>query len=140
MFLLEIEKIAGLTVKQSAFLMEYARTDNLSQACRVAGINRTTGYNYLKNDDFQYALEQMKTKIVNAAWTQLSSHLEVAVGKVIDILNDPKTSTNAKLRATELIFNYAARYADNRDILTRMERLEDSLNTICFSASRGNRN
>ncbi|BCK85539.1 hypothetical protein MM59RIKEN_28580 [Pusillibacter faecalis] len=125
---MEIEKIAGLTVKQSAFLMEYARTDNLSQACRVAGINRTTGYNYLKNDDFQYALEQMKTKIVNAAWTQLSSHLEVAVGKVIDILNDPKTSTNAKLRATELIFNYAARYADNRDILTRMERLEDSLN------------
>ena len=125
---MEIEKIAGLTVKQSAFLMEYARTDNLSQACRVAGINRTTGYNYLKNDDFQYALEQMKTKIVNAAWTQLSSQLEVAVGKVIDILNDPKTSTNAKLRATELIFNYAARYADNRDILTRMERLEDSLN------------
>ena len=125
---MEIEKIAGLTVKQSAFLREYARTDNLSQACRVAGINRTTGYNYLKNDDFQYALEQMKTKIVNAAWTQLSSHLEVAVGKVIDILNDPKTSTNAKLRATELIFNYAARYADNRDILTRMERLEDSLN------------
>lgn len=125
---MEIEKIAGLTVKQPAFLMEYARTDNLSQACRVAGINRTTGYNYLKNDDFQYALEQMKTKIVNAAWTQLSSHLEVAVGKVIDILNDPKTSTNAKLRATELIFNYAARYADNRDILTRMERLEDSLN------------
>ena len=82
---MEIEKIAGLTVKQSAFLMEYARTDNLSQACRVAGINRTTGYNYLKNDDFQYALEQMKTKIVNAAWTQLSSHLEVAVGKVIDL-------------------------------------------------------
>lgn len=124
---LEIEKIAGLTTKQSAFLMEYARSDNLSQACRVAGINRTTGYKYLKNEDFQLALEQMKTKIVNAAWTQLSSHLETAVEKVVDILNDPKTSTNARLRATELIFSYAARYADNRDILARMERLEDSL-------------
>lgn len=124
---MEIEKIAGLTTKQSAFLMEYARTDNLSQACRVAGINRTTGYKYLKSEDFQLALEQMKTKIVNAAWTQLSSHLETAVGKVADILNDPKTSTNAKLRATELIFSYAARYADSRDILTRMERLEESL-------------
>ena len=124
---MEIEKIAGLTTKQSAFLMEYARTDNLSQACRVAGINRTTGYKYLKSEDFQLALEQMKTKIVNAAWTQLSSHLETAVGKVADILNDPKTSTNAKLRATELIFSYAARYADSRDILARMERLEDSL-------------
>lgn len=124
---MEIEKIAGLTTKQSAFLMEYARTDNLSQACRVAGINRTTGYKYLKSEDFQLALEQMKTKIVNAAWTQLSSHLETAVGKVADILNDPKTSTNAKLRATELIFSYAARYADSRDILARMERLEESL-------------
>lgn len=124
---MELEKIAGLTTKQSAFLMEYARTDNLSQACRVAGVNRTTGYKYLKNEDFQLALEQMKTKIVNAAWTQLSSHLETAVEKVVDILNDPKTSTNAKLRATELIFSYAARYADSRDIIARMERLEDSL-------------
>ena len=114
-------------MKQSAFLMEYAKTDNLSQACRVAGINRSTGYKYLKNENFQYALEQMKTKIVNAAWTQLSSHLETAVAKVVDILNDPKTSTNARLRATELIFSYAARYSDSRDILARMERLEDSL-------------
>ena len=27
-----LERIAGLTVKQSAFLMEYAKTENLSQA------------------------------------------------------------------------------------------------------------
>ena len=40
------ERIAGLTVKQSAFLVEYAKTENLSQACRVAGINRSTGYKY----------------------------------------------------------------------------------------------
>lgn len=46
------ERIAGLTVKQSAFLMEYAKTENLSQACRVAGINRSTGYKYLENEDF----------------------------------------------------------------------------------------
>ena len=65
------ERIAGLTVKQSAFLMEYAKTENLSQACRVAGINRSTGYKYLENEDFQAALEQTKNKIVNAAWTKL---------------------------------------------------------------------
>ena len=59
------ERIAGLTVKQSAFLMEYAKTENLSQACRVAGINRSTGYKYLENEDFQAALEQTKNKIVN---------------------------------------------------------------------------
>ena len=76
------ERIAGLTVKQSAFLMEYAKTENLSQACRVAGINRSTGYKYLENEDFQAALEQTKNKIVNAAWTKLSSQLEKAVDKV----------------------------------------------------------
>ena len=54
------ERIAGLTVKQSAFLVEYAKTENLSQACRVAGINRSTGYKYLENEDFQAALEQAK--------------------------------------------------------------------------------
>lgn len=122
------ERIAGLTVKQSAFLMEYAKTENLSQACRVAGINRSTGYKYLENEDFQAALEQTKNKIVNAAWTKLSSQLEKAVDKVVAVLDNPKASVNARLRATELIFNYASRYADSRDILSRMERLEDSLN------------
>lgn len=124
---MEIEKIAGLTLKQSAFLLEYAKSDNLSQACRMADINRSTGYKYLENEDFQAALEQMRTKIVNAAWTKLSSSLETAVDKVVGILDDPKATVNARLRATELIFNYAARYSDNRDILSRMERLEDSL-------------
>lgn len=106
-----LERIAGLTVKQSAFLMEYAKTENLSQACRVAGINRSTGYKYLENEDFQAALEQTKNKIVNAAWTKLSSQLEKAVDKVVAVLDDPKASVNARLRATELIFNYASRYS-----------------------------
>jgi len=121
------DKIPGLTVKQSIFLVEYAKTDNLAQASRAAGINRSTGYKYLENEGFQMALQQMRTKIVNAAWTKLSSSLEAAVQKVVDILHDPTTNTNAKLRATELIFNYTSRYADSRDIMARVERLEDSL-------------
>lgn len=124
---MEIEKIAGLTTKQSTFLLEYAKTDNLTQACRVANINRSTGYAYLEKEEFQIALQQVKTKIVNAAWTKMSSSLELAVQKVVDTLNDPKTTTNAKLRAAELIFSYTSRYADSREIVARMERLEELL-------------
>lgn len=126
---MEIEKIAGLTTKQSIFLVEYAKTDNLSHACREAHINRSTGYKYLQNEDFQAALQEMKEKIVNAAWTKLSSSLEMAVENVVAVLNDPKATINARLRATELIFNYTSRYAESRDILARMERLEE-----CFNA------
>ena len=126
---MEIEKIAGLTTKQSIFLIEYARTDNLAQACSEAHINRNTGYKYLQNEDFQAALQDMKEKIVNAAWTKLSSSLETAVENVVAVLNDPKATINARLRATELIFNYTSRYAESRDILARMERLEE-----CFNA------
>lgn len=126
---MEIEKIAGLTTKQSIFLIEYARTDNLAHACREAHINRNTGYKYLQNEDFQAALQDMKEKIANAAWTKLSSSLETAVENVVAVLNDPKATINARLRATELIFNYTSRYAESRDILARMERLEE-----CFNA------
>lgn len=122
------ERISGLTVKQSTFLIEYAKTDNLSHSCKVAGINRSTGYKYLEQEDFQFALEQIKTKIVNSAWTKLSSNLEVAVDNLIKILKDPKTSVNGRLRATELIFNYTSRYTDNREIVERMERLEENIN------------
>lgn len=124
---MEIEKIAGLTTKQSIFLVEYAKTDNLAHACREAGINRSTGYKYLESEDFQIALQQMKEKIVNAAWTKLASSLDKAVANVVDILGDPKATVNARLRATELIFNYTSRYTDSRDIIARMERLEGCL-------------
>ena len=126
---MEIDKIAGLTTKQSIFLIGYARTLNLAHPCRVAHINRNTGYKYLQNEDFQNALQDMKEKIVNAAWTKLSSSLETAVENVVAVLNDPKATINARLRATELIFNYTSRYAESRDILARMERLEE-----CFHA------
>lgn len=124
---MDAEKIPGLTAKQSILLIEYAKTDNLSKACRCAGINRSTGYRYLELEEFQLALEKMRTKIVNAAWTTLSSSLELAVNKVVDILNDPKTTVNGRLRASELVFNYTSRYTDDRDIIKRMERLEDYL-------------
>ena len=110
------ERIAGLTVKQSAFLMEYAKTENLSQACRVAGINRSTGYKYLENEDFQAALEQTKNKIVNAAWTKLSSQLEKAVDKVVAVLDDPKASVNAKLGkyfpTKRIVFIFSPHYSN----------------------------
>ncbi|MEG0894107.1 MAG: hypothetical protein RSE93_00195 [Oscillospiraceae bacterium] len=122
-----VEKIAGLTTKQSIFLIEYAKTDNLAHACRAANINRSTGYAYLEKEEFQLALQQAKAKIVNAAWTKMSSSLELAVEKVVDTLNDTKTTTNARLRAAELIFNYTSRYADSREIVARMERLEELL-------------
>lgn len=123
-----MERIKGLTTKQSLFLIEYARTDNLSQACRVADINRTTGYSYLEKEEFQETLSKMRSKIINSAWIKLSSSLDEAVQQLLDILNNPKTSVNARLRATELIFDYSSRYADKMEIIERMERLEDSLN------------
>ncbi len=107
--------VADLTVKQMVFLTAYAKTDNLSRACRVAEINRTTGYRYLELEEFQLVLQQMKTKIVNAAWEKLSGNLEIAVAKVIQILNDPRTTVNAKLRATELVLNYSSLYPDYWD-------------------------
>jgi len=125
---MEIEKIPGLTTKQSVFLIEYAKEDNLTQACKAAKINRSTAYKYLENEDFQLALKQMKTKIINSAWTKMSSNLETAVAKVVDIMEDPNTTTNAKLRAAELVFTYSSRYQTVKEIEERVEILEGQQN------------
>lgn len=125
---MDFEKIPGLTTKQSLFLVEYAKTDNLTQACKVAKISRTTAYRYLENEDFQLALEQMKTKIVNAAWTKMSSNLERAIDRVVEIINNPNTSPTVVVRATELLSSYSAQHQNGREIIARMDRLEDLLN------------
>lgn len=125
---MDFEKIPGLTTKQSLFLVEYAKTDNLTQACKVAKISRTTAYRYLENEDFQLALEQMKTKIVNAAWTKMSSNLGKIAQRVLDIAMDPNASHASALRAAALVAEYSARHQNDREILARMEKLEDLLN------------
>lgn len=125
---MDFEKIPGLTTKQSLFLVEYAKTDNLTQACKVAKISRTTAYRYLENEDFQLALEQMKTKIVNAAWTKMSSNLGKVAQRVLDIAMDPNASHASALRAAALVAEYSARHQNDREILARMEKLEDLLN------------
>ena len=122
------ERNKGLTPKQTRFITEYAKSDNLSESCRIAEINRSTGYKYLERPEIRYEIDKMRMDIVNTAWLKLSNNLEKAVDTVSEIIANPNTSINARLRATELIFSYTARYTDSRDIISRMERLEDSLN------------
>ena len=122
------EILEFLTERQKEFLIEYANSNNISKACKAVGISRTTAYEYLKNENFCRALTEFRKSNVTSAWYLLSSNLETAVNRLVEILNSKNTTTNAKLRAIQLLFEYTEKYQDRVEIIDRVKALEAKFN------------
>lgn len=117
-----------LTERQKEFLIEYVHSNNISKACKAVGISRTTAYEYLKNEGFCRALKSFRSNNISSAWNLLSTNLETAVNRLVEILNSKNTTTNAKLRAIQLLFEYTEKYQDRVEIIDRVKALEARIN------------
>lgn len=122
-----MDALQGFTVKQAIFITEYAKTDNMTQACAAAGINRGTGYNYMAKREYQHAVQEIRNRAVASAWTSLSAGLQTAVDTVMDVLNSDTATNNVRLRAAELIINQARILTEEQEIIARLDRLEVAL-------------
>lgn len=125
---MELDISDTLTERQKEFLLEYVTTHNITKACRYCGISRTTAYEYLKQDVVCKALEELRTKKIDNAWYLLSSNLDTAVNRLVEILNSRNTSTNAKLRSIQLLFEYTEKYQDRVEIMAKIKALEVKMN------------
>lgn len=125
---MELDMIDTLSERQKEFLLEYVTTNNITKSCKVCGISRTTAYEYLKQDMFCKAMEELRAKKITSSWYLLSSNLEMAVNRLIEILNSKDTSVNAKLRAIQLLFEYTEKYQDRVEILDKIKNLEERMN------------
>lgn len=121
-------EVYHLTDRQKEFLIEYVTTNNISKACKACGISRTTAYEYLKQDIFLRAMKELRDKKINNSWCLLSYNLETAVNRLVEILNSRNTTTNAKLRAIQLLFEYTEKYQDRVEILDKIKVLEAKIN------------
>ena len=125
---MEYKTLDFLTERQKEFLLLYSHSNNISKACKAVGISRTTAYEYLKNEVFCKALNEFRKENVTSAWYLLSTNLENAVNRLVEILNSKNTTTNAKLRAIQLLFEYTEKYQDRVEIIDRVKALEAKFN------------
>lgn len=123
-------KLPNLSTKQNAFILELAVNGNVKRACQVAGISEKTGHNWLKDENFTSALNNVRESLVSRSLNSLMMSLDKAVNAVLRILDDERASTMAKLSAARLIIENGLKFREQQTLLQRVEELEKQMKGV----------
>lgn len=123
-------KIPNLSAKQNKFILELAVNGNIKRACQIAGISEKTGHNWLKDEDFNKTLHNIRESLVSRSLNSLMMSLDKAVNAIIRILEDERTSTTSKLSAARLIIENSLKFREQQTLLQRVEELEKQMKGV----------
>ena len=85
-----------------------------------------TLYDRMKAPAFRDLYAQAKAEILKAATAKLQGNLCGAIDTLTTIMKDPETAKQTRANCAVSILQYSARFTEDRDILERIERLEEA--------------
>jgi hypothetical protein len=99
---------------------------NTEEAAKAVGISPTTLLNWLKVPEFQAAYREARHAAYGQAIARLQQGTSAAATTLLKVLIDPNTPASVKVRASEAIFNHAAKAIEIEDIEARVRALEEA--------------
>jgi len=94
----------------------------------MAGINKTTGYKYLKDEAFLVEYRKLRREAMQQVTARLQKKSEEAVDVLAEIMNDKDNSPNARVQAAKNTLDVAYRSIELDDMAERIEKVEAFMN------------
>ena len=101
----------------------------MEEAAKSIGIAPRTLVNCLKLPEFQSAYREARRAAYGQAIARLQQGASAAATTLLKVLIDPSTPASVKVRASEAIFNHAAKAIEIEDIEARVKALEEAANS-----------
>lgn len=117
-----------LNIRQEKFLKALLEAGTIEQACRMAGINKTTGYKYLKDETFLIEYRKLRREAMQQVTARLQKKSEKAVDVLAEIMNDKDNSPNARVQAAKNTLDVAYRSIELDNMAERIEKVEAFMN------------
>lgn len=114
-----------LTFRQRAILPLLVSGETIEEACRVASVNRTTFYRWMRQPHFKDALTSARDEAFVGAMARLKSTLTQAADTLVSLLQS--NDENIKLRTADRVVTHALRISEIEDLQKRLEELERRL-------------
>lgn len=92
-------------------------------ACKAAGVPQRTLQNWLLEEDFQDALRQAESLLVDHAARRLLALTDGAIGALAEELS-PYSKPQHSLRAAELVLSHVLKWRELQDLEARIAALE----------------
>lgn len=116
-----------LNIRQDRFLKALLETATIEAACKMAGINKTTGYKYLKDATFLAEYRKIRRESMQQVTARLQRTSEEAVSVLHEIMLDSDNSPNARVQAAKNTLDIAYKSLELDDVQARIEQLERNL-------------
>jgi hypothetical protein len=116
-----------LNIRQDRFLKALLETATIEAACKMAGINKTTGYKYLKDATFLAEYRKIRRESMQQVTARLQKASEEAVAVLHEVMTDSGNSPNARVQAAKNTLDIAYRSLELDDVQARIEELESRL-------------
>lgn len=115
----------GTTTRQSRMIAALLDPANKSQAaaCKAAGVGERTLATWLHDPDFQDALRQAESQLVNHAARRLLTLTDDAIKALADELG-PYSKPQHSLRAAELVLSHVLKWRELGELEARIAALE----------------
>lgn len=120
--------MAELNQRQEKFLKAMLSSASIDEACAQAGINRNTGYKYLKDEEFLKEYRQLRREAMQQVTSQLQKVSEQAVKTLQDIMMDEESSSaSARAQAAKIVLDAAYRSLEVDDLQEQLEEIKKLL-------------
>ncbi|HUW19240.1 MAG TPA: phBC6A51 family helix-turn-helix protein [Sedimentisphaerales bacterium] len=114
-----------LTERQLKAIPLIVTSATYTEACKKAGLNRTTLYEWLKIPEFKVELDRQRDEVTSEAFGVLSQSLTKAVETLVGLL-DHKDDRLKRLTAKDIIEHFL-KYKELRELEERIEAIEQTL-------------
>ena len=119
----------AMQTNQRKALRALLACSTIEQAAKQAGLSKRTIYRYLADDSFKTELRALQDRTINAAVAALSGLAGDAIQVLRDALTDDDATMATRVRAAIAVLDQAIKLTELRDLIERVERLEQERDT-----------
>jgi hypothetical protein len=116
---------ANLTDRQWRLIVHLLASPSTEEACRRARINKTTVYEWLKDENFRRKLKYQRDLVIERALDSLKANIAKATETLIKHLDSQRE--NISVRAAERIIEFTQKALEHEELEKRIEALETRL-------------
>ena len=109
-----------------AALLANPTTKAAAAACKVS---ETQIYERLRNPEFKARYDKARCEMLEASAAALQKHIGAAIEGMAAIATDQETPAQTRLNACEAVIRSSLKLTDQVEILKRIEKLEENMNT-----------
>lgn len=113
------------TDKREILMDALLHSPDVSNAAKQADVSRSTVYRWLRDPDFADEVKQRRNAMLDAAIESIKCHSQNAANTLASML-DSKDERLRRMAAKDLL-DYSFKILEGRDVLERIEAIEETL-------------